>query len=231
MKTFLKQNFHYIFFTLLGLIILSSCKKEDNGHPDGMGDPTKARVNVIHASHDAGPVRLFINDGLFVTGLLNYGRATGYYSADPGNIDLDIMSEDNILLTGMRKNLEANENYTILVSRQLGKQVLTTITDDWELPAKGKAKIRFVNTLFNSHGVSLNSGKDVLVALNDYMSAAPSSMEVSAKTYMLSVSSGNYKSIPKAIALEAGKIYTIYTMGSVSGSGNSALEMGVFKNR
>jgi hypothetical protein len=227
----LKQTLRYAFFGLLGLTLLSSCKKDD---PYDFDDTIAAEVNFINASPDAGSARLYVEDVLRTTTGVNYGEASGYKKTYLGDQDVDIRSTSGeSTLTSSHVQFDANNKYTFLLVGQNSSLGLLYFTDDVVAPAAGKAKIRFVNAAPNATATYLRSGSStILVAAQNFRGIAPST-EVNAGAYVLSALSlsapnGSLTaSTNTSVTLESGKIYTVYAKGLVGGTGSSAFGVGV----
>jgi hypothetical protein len=220
----LKQTLRYAFFGLLGLTLLSSCKKDD---PYDFEDTIGAEVNFINASPDAGSARLYVEDVLRTTTGVNYGEASGYKKTYLGDQDVDIRSTSGeSTLTSSHVQFDANNKYTFLLVGQNSSLGLLYFTDDVAAPAAGKAKIRFVNAAPNATAATLTSATAVLTTQQNFRGIAPST-EVTAGAYVLSAVSGGVPSARTTVTLESGKIYTVYTKGLVGGTGNAAFGVGV----
>ncbi|MFD1257469.1 DUF4397 domain-containing protein [Mucilaginibacter terrae] len=220
----IKQTLRYAFVGLLGLTLLSSCKKDD---PYNFEDTIGAEVNFINASPDAGSARLYVEDILRTTTGINYGEASGYQKTYLGDQDVDIRSTTGeSTLTSSQVQFDANNRYTFLLVGQNSSLGLLYFTDDLTVPGAGKAKVRFVNAAPNATAATLNSATGIVVAQQNFRGIAPST-EVNAGAYVLSVVSGTTRSATATVNLESGKIYTVYAKGLVGGTGNAAFGVGV----
>ena len=226
--TALKQTLRYVFVGLLGLTLLSSCKKDD---PYDFDDTISAGVNLINASPDAGSARLYVEDILRTPNGVNFGEATGYNKTFPGDQDVEIKSTSGeATLATSHTQFDAFNSYTFFLVGQNSSLGLVTVTDDLAAPTAGKAKIRYVNAAPNAPSATLNNNTSVLVAAQNFRGVAPST-EVTPGAYQLSVVSGNTRSAVVNATLESGKIYTVYAKGLIGGTGASAFTVGVYNNK
>ena len=223
-----KQTLRYAFFGLIGLTLLSSCKKDD---PYNFEDTIGAEVNLINASPDAGSSRLYVDNILRTPTGVNYGDASGYFKTFLGDQDVDVRSTSGeTVLSSSHTQFDANERYTFMLVGQNCSLGLISFADDVVAPAAGKAKIRFVNAAPNAAGASLTSAVATITGPQNFRGVAPST-EVTAGAYALSVVSGNSRSNTTNVTLESGKIYTIYAKGLVGGSSTSAFGVGIYTNK
>lgn len=226
--TALKQTLRYAFIGLLGLTLLSSCKKDD---PYDFEETIGANVNLINASPDAGSSRLYVEDILRTPTGVNYGEASGYFKTFLGDQDVEIKSASGeATLATSHTQFDALNSYTFFLVGQNSSLGLVTVTDDLTSPTAGKAKIRYVNAAPNAPSATLNNNNSVLIAAQNFRGVAPST-EVSPGAYSLSVVSGNTRSAVVNAAFESGKIYTVYAKGLIGGSGAAAFTVGVYANK
>ncbi|WP_345954939.1 DUF4397 domain-containing protein [Mucilaginibacter sp. PAMB04168] len=226
--TALKQTLRYAFVGLLGLSLLSSCKKDD---PYDFKDTITADVNLINASPDATAARLYVDDVLRTPNGVNYGDASGYNKSFLGDQDVEIRSvSGEAVLASTHGQFDAYASYTYFLVGQNSSLGLVIVTDDLAAPSAGKAKIRFVNAAPNASNATLNNGSTVLVGPQNFRGIAPST-EVAAGSYTLTVASGLVRSATTTVNLESGKIYTVYAKGLIGTAGASAFGVGVFVNK
>lgn len=223
-----KLTVRYAFVGLLGLTLLSSCKKDDAYNFE---DTLHSRVNLINASPDAPAARLYVDDVLRTPNGVNFGEASGYNDTFSGDQDVLIKSASGeATLASTNSNFDVETSYTYFLVGQNSSLGTLAVTDDLVAPASGKAKIRYVNASPNATGATLNNGTTVVVGAQNFRGVAPSTV-VNTGSYTLTVRSGLAISAPLNISLESGKIYTIYAKGLVGGTGAAAFGVGSFTNK
>jgi hypothetical protein len=227
--TALNRSVRYAFFGLLGLSLLSSCKKND---PYDFEGSAAAEVNLINASTDASPARLYVDGILRTPNAVAYGDASGYYKTIVGNQGVEIKSATGeAQLATATQQFDAFFGYTFFLVGQNSNLSLITVSDNLaSTPASGKARIRFVNASQNASAAALTSGTTLLVAAQNFRGVSEPT-EVNAGTYQLAVVSGSSRSAVVNANLESGKIYTIYAKGLVGGANTAAFTVGVYTNK
>ena len=227
--TALKQTVRYAFFGLIGLSLLSSCKKDDPYDFDGSA---AAEVNLINASPDASAARLYVDGVLRTPNAVAYGEASGFYKTIVGSQGVEIKSATGeAQLATSTQQFDAFYAYTFFLVGQNSSLGLLTITDNLNTPpATGKARIRFVNATPNAATAALTAGSTTLVTAQSFRGVSEPT-EVNAGTYALSIVTASNRSAIVSANLESGKIYTIYSKGLVGGSNNAAFTVGVYTNK
>ncbi len=223
--TILKRFSRFAFVGLLGLTMLSSCKKNDE---NDVGE-TAAKVNLINASTDAGPARLYVDGVLRTPSNVSFGNSSGYYGTFVGNQTVEIKSASGEATLGSTSaQLDGFGYYSFLLVGQNSSLGIVTVSDAAVAPASGKARIRFVNAVTNSGAMALTSGSAINITGVNFRGVS-SSVEVTAGTYVLNTASGS-TSTSFTTNLEAGKIYVIYAKGLVGATGANVLSLGVSGN-
>ncbi|MCF2489288.1 DUF4397 domain-containing protein [Dyadobacter sp. CY347] len=139
--------------------------------------------------------------------------------------------------TGRPNGPIATFYHTVVAARTANNKAdsLILFYDDLKTPEAGKAKLRFVNLAVGSGTLNVLNGNTPLFSNVAYGRAANSALSgealsawslgpfqnVSPGSYQLSfvdAANGNAIGNPQTVALEAGKIYTIFTNGLINGS-------------
>jgi hypothetical protein len=210
--------------------VFSSCSKDNE---PGAPAPQTAKVMVVHASPNAPAVDVRINNSATaaITNLA-FPNNTAYADVPAGNINIKVSP------TGTTTNVidanvttMANMNYSVIALDSVSKIKASVVADNLAAPAAGKAHVRFFHLSPNAPTVSITTvgGGTTLFAnrsFNDQSSNAAFAnfTPVDAGTVNLEVRANNavVLTLPP-LALQAGKIYTVFARGFVNGAGNQAL--------
>ena len=215
---------------LAGLIVLtllmSACSKDDSEFIiEG-----EARVMVVNAASGSEPQNFYIENSKINPEPLAYSQSTAYISADAGDsrkAEFKNSANATINFTGY-VNLAPNENYTFFYTAKSdgSGNSSSVFQDDKTSPSAGKAKVRFVNLADGLSSANLLVVGGVTFASNVAFGSASNFSQVDPGTFtlqtVLSSSTSTFVDLG-SFTLVAGKIYTIYTSGSLSGSAQSAI--------
>jgi hypothetical protein len=218
-----------VIIAFIGLIAITSCKKVVDVAPD---DSLTTDLNVINATADT--LNYYVN-GSRINNLsslypLGYSGYTGVAGGQERVYQFK-KPRSPIVLFEMPLALDTNKNYSLFLGGLSAEQsftVLDTLTAD----TGGRPKIRFVN-------VSPEANLDVFVGDTVNFKAR----QFKTATVFLPVNAGTkrirvYKNgtttnplIDETRILLSGRIYTLFSKGTVNGRGSSALGTGLVVNR
>lgn len=220
-------------FALLPLLALFSnagCGKDEN---DPLSPTPQARVMAVHASPDAPAVDLLV-DGVVVGSGLAFPNNTAYLAVNAGtrNVKVNVAGSATTVINADLP-VSSGVNYSVFANGPVASIGALVIADDLTAPAAGKAHVRFVHLSPDAPAVDVAvTGGPVLFpnrAFQQYTSFTP----VDAGTYDLEVRPAGSSSVVLPlpdITLQAGKIYTVFAKGFVSGSGAQALGAQIIVN-
>ena len=222
----MKQILSFLSSAALVLLFSSaliSCKKEK------VKDTSK--VNFVHASPDAPGVDLLVDNLKVNTSPLTFPNYTGYLSVTAGtrNIKVNAAGTSTTVINA-DVPFTKDKNYSLFAFNRLASISAILVEDNLATPASGKAHIRFFHLSPGAPSVTvgvLNGDVFTPVFSNrayETQSSATANQAfapVDAGTYKFDVRvAGSTTSVLTLnnIALQAGKIYTVFANGIVGGT-------------
>lgn len=209
----------------------AGCSDSDSKNP--LAPVQQARVMAVHASPDAPAVDLLV-DGAVAGSGLSFPNNTGYLAVGPGtrNVKVNVAGSMTTVINADLP-LAAGKNYSVFANGPVASIGALVVEDDLTAPAAGKAHVRFVHLSPDAPAVDVAvTGGPVLFpnkAFQQYSAFTP----VDAGTYDLEVrlAGTNTVVLPlPGVALQAGRIYTVFARGFVAGTGAQALGAQVIVN-
>jgi hypothetical protein len=183
-------------------------------------------VNVVHASPDAPPVDLLVDNAVAGSGLA-FPNNTGYLNAAAGTRNVKVRATGtSLVVIDANLALTAGASYTVFAVDSLSKISALVLPDDLTAPAAGKAHVRFVHLSPNAPPVDVAVAGGAVVFGNRAFKEFTAFTPLDAGTYNLEVrlaGTGTVVLPLPGIALTAGKIYTVFARGFVGGAGAQAL--------
>lgn len=216
---------------LIALVSVAGCGKDSSSNP--LTPTPQARVMAVHASPDAPAVDLLV-DGTVVGSGLAFPSNTGYLTVNAGtrNVKVNVAGSSTTVINADLP-LTGGGTYSVFAKGPVASIGALVVADDLTAPATGKAHVRFVHLSPDAPAVDVAvTGGPVLFAdqaFSEYTAFTP----VDAGTYDLEVrpaGSGTVVLALPGITLQAGKIYTVFARGFVSGSGAQALGAQIIVN-
>src|SRR5690606_33605081 len=152
------------FFAILATLTLSSCLKDSNENGDLIG----SAITIIHGSPDTPPIDFVWDQQRINVQEFAYGNRIKYFSDYPGNHRARFYTErtNTDALYETQVNLAPGKLYSLFLSGTADSLSSLLIEDDLTAPAKGKAKIRFVNLSVNAGALDFQIVEDSLAASN-----------------------------------------------------------------
>lgn len=211
----------------LMLFSVTACDKDD----DTM-ETANARVLVVHASPDAPAVDLLVDNVKVNSAALAYPANTGYLDVASGTRNFKVNAAGTTT-TVINADVPLMENmaYSVFAYDRVAQIKPLVVMDNLATPAAGKAHIRFLHLSPGAPAVTigvLNGSTFAPVFSNrSFETAATATANqaftpVDAGTYTFDVrltdGTTSVLTVPN-IALQAGKIYTVFARGIV---GNTA---------
>lgn len=207
-------------------MLFSSCMK-DNTEPIIEGT---AKVMIVNAASGSVAQDFYLNNAKVNSQTVAYSESTSYISTDAGNsrkAEFRNTGSTTVNFSGY-VDLFPNENYTFFYTGKVdgSGNSSAVFKDDNTNPSANKAKLRFVNLAegFTSANLLVTGG--ATLASNIAFGTASSFSEIDPATLTLqtglAVDASGSTNLG-VFTLVAGKIYTIYTSGSLTGTAQSAV--------
>jgi hypothetical protein len=206
--------------------MLFSCKKMEGDLPPETGDV--ASMNVVNATADT--LNIFQNGTRFnYTSSIYPGGSLGYLQVLAGEYQYQLKKAGtpNVLLD-LPLQLDSGKNYSFFIAGNTADGVF--LTQDIFL-AKDDIEIRFVNT---SPGTSFdikiagnfNYGNRTFKSVTDFvkMTAGKNHYEIYATGNPVPLKTGD-------LTLADTRVYTLFTKGTVTGTGDNAFDVKLIANR
>lgn len=193
-----------------------------------------SEVMVIHASPDAPAVDLIV-DGATAGSGLTFPNNTGYLDVASGvrNIKVAATADNNIVAIDANVGFDPMTSYSVFAVGELATIEPLVLEDNLTSPASGFAHVRFVHLSPDAPAVDIAQTGGGVVFSNVAFKGSIDFTPLPAATYDLEVrvagTSNVVLSLP-GIALEDGKIYTVFARGFVGGSGDQALNAQIVVN-
>jgi hypothetical protein len=230
MKTLnqLRKNQFSALFTglLVATIVLESCSKDNNE----VIIEGRAKVMIVNAASGSQAQDFYLDNSKVNTEAVAYSQSSTYISTDAGNsrkAEFKNNGNASVNFTGY-VDLASNQNYTFFYTGKAdgSGNSSAVFKDEQASPSPNKAKLRFVNLAEGLASANLMITGGLVFASNVAFGTASSFSEVNPGTFALqTVLSGSASTSANlgSFTLEAGKIYTIYTSGSLTGSADAAI--------
>lgn len=219
------------FSLLLAAGLLVGCK--DNDNPAEPSQPALSYVMVVHASPDAPGVDVIVDGAQALTNV-TFPQSSSYLPVNSGirNVSVNVTGTSTEVF-GAPLPVAANTYYSVFATDSVSNLTPLVLVDTLTAPASGKAHVRFIHLSPNAPAVDVAvTGGPVIFA--DYAFGENSSFTpVDAGTYNLEVrvaGTGNVVLPLPGIALQPGKIYTVWASGFAGGTGTQALSAQIIDN-
>ncbi len=208
----------------------TACSDDDPVSP--APTPT-ARVMVVHASPDAPGVDLLIDNVVAGTNL-TFPNSTPYLEVKAGlrNIKVNVAGTQTTVI-GADLNIAANTSYTAFAVNTVSALEPLIFVDNLATPASGKAHVRFIHLSPDAPAVDITLADGTVLFSNIAFKGSVDFTPLNAGTYPLQVRVAGTSTVALDlgnITLQAGKIYTIFARGLLSGTGAKSLGATIIVN-
>lgn len=222
-------RFAVLAIALASSFALASCSDDNNP----VAPVSQSSVMVVHASPDAPAVDLLVDNAVKGTGLA-FPANTPYLGVASGtrNVKVNVGGTTTTVIEA-NLPLSAGAHYTVFATDSVSRLAPLVLTDDLTAPATGKAHVRFVHLSPNAPAVDVAVTSGPTLFPNQAFRSASSFTPVTAGTYDLEVRVAGTSTVAlplPGVALQAGKIYTVFAKGFLGGSGAQALGAQIIVN-
>lgn len=200
----------------------------------GLGDETVACVVILHLSPDAPAVDIWVNGAVAVPGL-EYGKDTGYIALPAGDYAVAIApagamasdadySVDITLEAGMVYHAAAMGTLAAEDEAEFGVKLYERQVGAWEGEGTAIVEVIHASTDAPSVDVATKGGDAVITDL--VFGEVSDDLALPAGTYDLEVRPTGTMDVAldlPGVALEAGKIYTVYAVGTLNADDEAEL--------
>lgn len=190
-------------------------------------------VKVVHASPDAPGVDLLVDNAIAGTNL-TFPNNTGYLTVPSGtrNIKVNVTGTST---TVIEANIDfmKDKNYSVFAVNSVANIEAILIEDDLSTPAQGKAHVRFIHLSPDAPAVDVTLTDGTVVFGNKSFKEFTAFTPIDAGPYDLEVRVAGTTTVAldlPPITLEAGKIYTVFAKGFLSGNGQQQLGAEIIVN-
>lgn len=231
------EKLYYLFLLIIGFFVLSSCKNKDYPLPT----PLVTALTVVNATPDT--INFFVNNTR-QNNLSNLysGGATGYLPVIVGtqNYEFKKAGGPNVLFTD-QFTLDTSTYYSLFVGAGSAADAFLTVDNlanaDTLLAHDATfttAAVRFVNASPSVGMLDVTEDKgDTLNIKNSafkYVSRYVLLKGGTTKELKVFLSGSTTPKIDTLLVLQSGLIYTIFTKGTLNGTGNAAFSVGLITN-
>jgi LPXTG-motif cell wall-anchored protein len=186
-----------------------------------LAQDNQARVRVIHTSPDAPAVDIWVNGNVAFSNI-PFTNVTDYASLDPNtyNVQVSPTGATEPIVIDADLDLAAGTDYSVAAVGLLANIEPLVLVDNNSAPAAGKAHVRFVHTSPDAPAVDIAVTGGPVLFSNVAFKGASDYLPVDAGTYDLEARLAGTETVALSVpgvALEEGKVYTIWAMGLVGG--------------
>jgi hypothetical protein len=195
--------------------------------------PSNSLVKVIHASPDAPGVDLLVDNTVAGTNL-TFPNNTGYLTVNSGTRNIKV-NVTGTMTTVIEANVDfmQNKNYSVFAVNSVSNIEPLLVEDDLTVPAQGKVHVRFIHLSPDAPAVDITLTDGTIVFGNKSFKEFTAFTPLDAGTYDLQVRVAGTPTVAldlPGITLEAGKIYTVFAKGFLSGVGQQELGAEIIVN-
>lgn len=223
MKTFYKKTSTILTMICLGLVLISSCKRDE---PEVI-TYGNAKFRLVNAVPGSTPQDFYQGDTKVSTSGVAYGGYSEYLTVKAGNSNISFRNTGSVTAISASVNVttQTDDVYTVFYyPNAAGSGQITGFADDNSAPATGKAKVKFVNLglAFNntlSIAYSGVTGKAIVTGLAYDYTSAYNSIDPNVDLVVTVGGSASTTIIP-GTSFVAGKNYTVWFDAATSTSAN-----------
>ena len=186
-----------------------------------------ANLSVVNGSPNSPAINFYWTNNKFNSVPLVYGNTTGYRTLTSGLRDVQVKASlTNKLLATGKIQVKQDSSYSLFIYEANNAVTTVIAEDDLSLPSAGNAKIKLVNLSagLSSADLFVTDGPELASSIS--FGSIGDDIELKAGTYNFDLrlhGTGTLLLNIPNVKLNNGGIYTIWSSGTVNGSGTSAL--------
>lgn len=188
-----------------------------------------ARVRVVHASPDAPPVTILVNNRP-VFKYLRFGEISFYAPLAAGRYNVKVVTADanqaEVINTDV--DLANDTDYTVLAVGLAANIEPLVLIDDNTLPEPGKAKVRLVHASPDAPAVDVAIKSGDVLFNNIAFKTATDYLTVDANVYNLEVRPASATDVVlnlPGVSLRSGSVSTVFALGLLNGQPSLRAEL------
>jgi len=213
----MKTTFFKRLLLCVGVVgILSSCSLDDDANNYvTYPEPEIAYGIIANASPASGDLFFFADANQINNTALTYTNAAGYYNFNLGNRVLSVKNSAGTTVATQNVTLERGNTFTAFAVNTFDNIELVVYRDSISSTSTGKSYVRFINLSPDADPINVSGTTQTFATGLAFKQATPF-IEVTAGDYDLTFKDTATQDTlvqDNAVALRAGKIYTIYTKG------------------
>ncbi|SER73945.1 DUF4397 domain-containing protein [Pedobacter rhizosphaerae] len=214
MKNSTLKNFKFLSLTLMFLITLSACKKDEVS-------TTISYLRTVNASPTLATYNIYLNGSVINSAAIPYAGSVAYTAREAGSYSLKFTtasSTENLLTKTVSLSPNMYQSF-FLINKGTSLDGLT-VSDDLSVPATDKAYIRFINLSPDAPAMDLiKNGATTALFTNKTYKTATAFVQVDAGSYTLDAketSGGAVKASLTGFTFVAGYHYDVIYGGLVT---------------
>lgn len=231
------KSYPFILTLIFGASLLTACSKIDNND----NQPISA-LTVVNAFSGTGSIDFYLDYNRVNVSPWDYKLNTGYFNIYPGarNIKVSNGLNSNEILARTNYNFPEGKFISLFIAPKLESNadsaVFVVAIDSLVQTETGKASLRFVNLTPGARklDVTVKDSPNLLFSSREFKSVTDFVTVNPSANYILQIREAGTDGAPKLelapFAVEAGKIYTVYSNGLWNGTGSSSFGASVIVN-
>lgn len=207
-----------------------ACKQGDDAPPK---TGSKSLLNVINAVTDVKGIDFYLNGTRQnINSAIYLFSSSGYLRVLTGEQQYQVKSDSpRTVITEIKLNpAKKDSSYTVVIAGQAGNGTLSTIflNDYFVTDTLGSAKIRFVQASPGPNAYDVFVGDSVSFKSQAFKSSTGFvNISPGVKTLKITHAGDTTGIIRASVTLQPSTYYTLFTVGSPTGSGNNAFAAGL----
>jgi len=220
-------------FLSLVILIMASCHKDSHDLPV----VANSKVMLVHASPGTTPYDVTMNGLRLNMNALTYGNYLNYGPVSSGNAEFSLVRwGTKTLVVKDSFSLKPYAAYSLYIADTSSNVSLLLIADDLSAPARGKAKLRFINLNPDAASLNLNLlGDTTALFTNIPFKGNTAFIQVDPSTgigFSLADSTGeNILATSSKYKIDQGGIYTVIAKATKSATDTTSPAIGMINNR